>query len=176
MSEAREFYAATVEEAVDKALAALNVGRDELEFKVLDRGSVGFLGIGARDARILIEYPEPLISAEFAATTFGGRSESVDEEEVSPGAEVCPGEEVSPRNEVSPWEGQPIALQAGEDSEPSTSSEAPYELIVAADHFMTALVDAMGFDATVDAYDSGEVISVDVTVEDAGLFIGHKGE
>jgi predicted RNA-binding protein Jag len=55
MSNNREFYAATVEEAVEKASQALGVPIDQLHFEVLDQGSTGFLGIGARDARIVVE-------------------------------------------------------------------------------------------------------------------------
>ena len=47
MTESREFYAPTVEEAVDKAAATLGVDRDGLQFEVVDEGSTGFLGIGA---------------------------------------------------------------------------------------------------------------------------------
>src|SRR5215212_2723064 len=54
MTENLEFYALTVEEAADKASAALGVDRDRLEFEVVDEGSTGFLGIGARDARISV--------------------------------------------------------------------------------------------------------------------------
>src|SRR5215210_2830538 len=55
MSDRQEFYAATVEEAVDRACKALNVARDRIRFEVLDQGSSGFLGIGTRDARIVVE-------------------------------------------------------------------------------------------------------------------------
>src|SRR4051794_25213512 len=58
MSDGQEFYAATVDEAVDKASAVLGVPRDRLDFEVQDEGSRGFLGIGARDARILVEHSE----------------------------------------------------------------------------------------------------------------------
>ena len=53
MTESREFYAATVDDAVEKAAAAAGVTTGELEYDILDEGSSGFLGIGARDARIL---------------------------------------------------------------------------------------------------------------------------
>lgn len=55
----QEFYAATVEEALAKASAALGIARDQLDFTVLDRGGAGFLGIGTRDARISVEHPKP---------------------------------------------------------------------------------------------------------------------
>jgi spoIIIJ-associated protein len=57
MTQNREFNAATVDEAVEKASSSLGVSARELSYEVLDEGSVGFLGIGARDARITVELP-----------------------------------------------------------------------------------------------------------------------
>src|SRR5215212_9527861 len=115
MSDRQEFYAATVEEAVDKASKALNVAPDRIRFEVLDQGSSGFLGIGTRDARTV--------------------------------------------EEDGPAEG-----------------EVPDDLIIAVDEFAISLVEAMGIDATVDVYDSGDVIAVDITTQETGLLIGQKGE
>ena len=57
MTEKREFYAASVEEAVAKAATRLGIGQDELSYRVVDQGNSGFLGIGARDARIEVDAP-----------------------------------------------------------------------------------------------------------------------
>ena len=156
MSDRQEFYAPTVEEAVARASAALGAPRDQLDFEVLDRGSSGFLGIGAREARILVEHP----SSEFAAPTL---------------AEDDRLRESSYQEGVSPGEEPPEAVEVAEDPDPSTA-EAADELIVAVDEFMTSLINAMGFDATVDVYDSGDAITVDVATQETGLFIGQKGE
>ncbi len=163
MSEERqEFYAANVEEAVEKASAALGIARDQLVFEVLDRGSTGFLGIGARDARILAEYPasQPLVlDAEEDAPSV-----PADKEQVSPPAAEL--EEITPRADS-------IDVEPADAVQPLDASD---ELIVAIDEFMMALIDAMGLDATVDTYDSGDVIVVDVSMKETGLFIGQKGE
>ncbi|MBA2714363.1 MAG: Jag N-terminal domain-containing protein, partial [Rubrobacteraceae bacterium] len=55
MTDDREFYAATVDEAVERAAADLGLPTEEVSYKVLDEGNTGFLGIGARDARIVVE-------------------------------------------------------------------------------------------------------------------------
>ena len=55
MTQNREFYAATVEEAVEEAARDLGTVSDDLRYEVIDEGNSGFLGIGARDARILVE-------------------------------------------------------------------------------------------------------------------------
>src|SRR3712207_5016009 len=57
MTRTREFNAATVDEAVEKASATLGLPADDFSYEVVDTGSDGFLGIGARDARILVEVP-----------------------------------------------------------------------------------------------------------------------
>src|SRR4028119_351161 len=57
MTEKREFYAASVEEAVAKAATHLGIEPDALPYRVVDQGNSGFLGIGARDARIEVDAP-----------------------------------------------------------------------------------------------------------------------
>lgn len=44
----------TVEEAVARALDELGVGRDDVEVEVIDPGSRGMLGLGAREARVRV--------------------------------------------------------------------------------------------------------------------------
>ena len=45
--------AKTVDEAIEKAVLELAVDRDLIEFEILNAPSAGFLGIGAKPARIL---------------------------------------------------------------------------------------------------------------------------
>ena len=163
MSENQEFYAATVEEAVKKASAALGVPRDQLDFEVLDQGSSGFLGIGARDARILVEHSESQVEVPVPEGKNQPLEHPQDERQGEP-LEEQPGE-------VAPVEAAQII-----DEDVVVAEDAPDDLILAIDEFATALVDAMGLDATIDAYDVGDVIAVDVATEETGLFIGQKGE
>lgn len=156
MSEKQEFYAATVEDALEKASVDLGIPRDELAFEVLDQGSTGFLGIGTRDARILVDSSQPLVHEEAPA------------DEDAP-LEVPAEESILPADEEQETV-QPIEPNG------AVTADVPDDLIVGVDEFMTALVDAMGLDATVDAYDAGDVIAVDVATKETGLFIGQKGE
>lgn len=50
--EYQEFTGKTLSDAVTNALIALETSRDNLEYEVIEKGSNGFLGIGARDAKI----------------------------------------------------------------------------------------------------------------------------
>lgn len=54
MAEKTIFTAETVEDAITKASIELGVTSDKLEVEVLDKGSRGFLGLGAREARISV--------------------------------------------------------------------------------------------------------------------------
>ncbi len=53
-TEGRIFYGETVEAAVQAGLTALRLPREAVEIEVLDEGSRGILGIGARMARVRI--------------------------------------------------------------------------------------------------------------------------
>lgn len=50
--EFQEFTGKTLNDAVTNALIGLETSRDNLEYEVIDKGSSGFLGMGARPARI----------------------------------------------------------------------------------------------------------------------------
>ena len=163
MSNNWEFYAETVEEAVEKASQALGVPGDQLHFEVLDQGSTGFLGIGARDARIVVE--NSVTQADVPLSV--GEEDRPAQYEGERGAE--PQVEGEPREAVE-------LPQVGEEDDKTIAEEAPEELILAVDELATALVDAMGLDATIDAYDSGDIIAVDVATNETGLLIGQKGE
>ena len=160
MKSESEFHAATVEEAAIKAAADLGLPRAQLRFHVLDEGSTGFLGIGARDARIVVELDElqsENVSAMREEHTAEWISEPPTEEHAVPSAGFS--ENVAP-------------AERGH----AASDQVPEDLIVAVDEFMTSLLDGMDIDATVDAYDAGEVIAVDVATKEKGLFVGRKGE
>jgi predicted RNA-binding protein Jag len=64
MTDSMEFYASSIDEAVEKAALELGVSSAEVSYRVVDEGNSGFLGIGARDARIVVEAPAPHASDE----------------------------------------------------------------------------------------------------------------
>ncbi len=157
MSDRQEFYAATVEEAVDKASKALNVAPDRIRFEVLDQGSSGFLGIGTRDARIVVENVSASSDAPYARVDSAQPEDAAEERAMRSG---------DASSEISRTLEEDGRAEAG----------VPDDLIIAVDEFVITLLEAMGIDATVDVYDSGDVIAVDIATQETGLLIGQKGE
>lgn len=163
--ENHEFYAASVQEAVAKAARNLGLSPEQVDYSVLDEGSSGFLGIGARDARISVagpNTPTPTPPVPVAESSFPS------DERVDPAGD--------PEPEAQPDPIENPAVGAEENVSTVPAEEAPENLILAVDGFATQILEKMGFDATVDAYDAGEVIKVDIATKEAGLLIGQKGE
>jgi len=50
-----EITGKTVEEAIAEALSKLGISKDEAKITVIDAGAKGFLGIGSKPARVLVE-------------------------------------------------------------------------------------------------------------------------
>jgi len=156
MTQIREFNAATVDEAVEKASSSLGLSTKELSYEVLDEGSAGFLGIGARDARIAVEQPET--GQQFEPGEIR-TEESHEETSVDSSTEV--------RDE--------LASVFAESTE-GEHAAVPEELLDEVKGLVTSVTEAMGFESRIDVYDAGGFIAVDVASDNTALFIGQKGE
>ena len=71
--------AKTVDEAVTKALIELETTSDKLEYEVVDKGSTGFLGIGAKPAIIRAKKKESIEdkAMDFLSQIFGAMNMQV---------------------------------------------------------------------------------------------------
>jgi spoIIIJ-associated protein len=167
MTDDREFYAATVDEAVEKAAGELGLSREEVSYRILDEGNTGFLGIGARDARIIVEAPESepreAIEEDAPRASAPADAEPVDH----------------PDTESFETTGNPgsstLSEVYGEASEPD-QVEAPEELLDEIRELVSSILVAMGFEARIEVYDAGGFIAADVAPDNTALFIGQKGE
>jgi spoIIIJ-associated protein len=170
MTQPREFNAETVQEAVQKASESLGLPASDLSYEVLDPGSEGFLGIGARDARIAVQAPETegLAEAPDASDEPGG--------EIPEGEPVVVSSEMEEEEEIAaPPPSANLSEVYGETAE-DEDVPAPEELLDEVRNMVTSLVDAMGFEARIDVYDASGFIAVDVASDSTALFIGQKGE
>jgi spoIIIJ-associated protein len=166
MTEGREYYAATVEEAVEKAAGELELPSVEVSYRVLDEGSSGFLGIGTRDARIIVE-----TAVEFSANQEEEESQEGSAEE----ATVAERAEPEPPENASSAGSSALSEIYGESSE-SDQIQAPNELLDEIRGLISSVLEAMGFEARVEVYDAGGFIAADVAPDNTALFIGQKGE
>ena len=161
MTETREFNATTVEEAVERASASLGVSAEDLSYEVLDPGSDGFLGIGTRDARILVQVP-------LMART--------DAEEVRAEVVEAPAEEYAePDEEAEPPASLELSEVLGVESD-AENVAVPEELLEDIKALVTSVIEGMGFESRIDVYDAESFIAVDVAPDNTALFIGQKGE
>ena len=168
MTSDREFYASTVEEAVAKAAEELGVGADKLGFKVLDEGNAGFLGIGARDARIAVQ-------AQDAQLLGILEEDPVPSAASSTGAAVDAGVGIPSDDAVESSTPAELA-ELGDEPVGGDVMDAPEELLDEVRGMVAAILTAMDFEAGVDVYDAGRFIAADVTPDNTALFIGQKGE
>jgi spoIIIJ-associated protein len=168
MTEEREFYASTVAEAVAKAAAEQGVTAENVAFRVLDEGNTGFLGIGARDARIVVQVqsvlPDDAQVERTASQDVPASIEILDEREVAPEETAGKPDEALDHAELDI--GPPAKEQV----------DAPGELLEEVRHLISSVLTAMDFQAGIEVYDAGEFIAADVTPDNTALFIGQKGE
>ena len=163
MIKGREFYAETLEEAIEKASVSLGISQEDLKYEVLDPGSSGFLGIGGRDARIEVDERQ-------VSELSGNQDSTADSETVIP--------EDSEEAEENQQDTETV--ETPEESPPSSHEQdrgpVPDELLEEVREFVSSATEMMGLDAKVDVYDADDFIAVDVSSAETGLFIGQKGE
>jgi spoIIIJ-associated protein len=174
MTQPREFNAETVEDAVRKASESLGLPASDLSYEVLDPGSEGFLGIGARDARIAVRAPDTEDLAEAPPDASEEPGDEIPEAEpvVVPSEVEVEEEELSAAPPPSAADLSEVYGETAEDED----VPAPEELLDEIRNLVTSLVDAMGFEARIDVYDAGGFVAVDVASDSTALFIGQKGE
>jgi spoIIIJ-associated protein len=168
MTQSQEFNAGTVDEALEKAAANLGVPTAELAYEVVDEGSEGFLGIGARDARIVVHAPFAGGSTETPVSESPSSEEPREEPIPVESEEVGEGIAEAPSSDLSEVYG---GSADGGENVPASAA-----LLNEVRDLVTSVVEAMGFEARVDVYDADGFIAVDVASDSTALFIGQKGE
>jgi len=164
-----EFYGSSVDQAREKAAKSLGIGLHELEYQVIDEGSAGFLGIGARFSRIRVSQTS---SAPPDGQTLDA-DEVADEESLSMAPGAVDEEEGPLENDL---ENKAVTPERANDRSGEVQQIVSEETLLEVDRFLTSLVSAMGLDAVVDVYDTNDSIVADISTPQTGLFIGQKGE
>jgi spoIIIJ-associated protein len=163
-----EVIAPTVDDAVQKGLAQLNLPQDAVEVEVLDAGSRGLFGLGSRQARIRLTIkPRPMQPAPEKAATY---------------QPVAPVSRPASMVETRPPEPAPAAEAPAARVEEQPAADGDETLRVSR-QVVTDLLDKMKVRAKVTAEyhppedDSEEpVVLVNVEGNDLSILIGRRSE
>ncbi|NKQ34942.1 MAG: KH domain-containing protein [Chloroflexi bacterium] len=169
-----------VDQAVANGLAQLGLSRDEVEIEVLDEGSRGLLGLGAREAVVVIK---PL-SAEALKKEERPESEPAPEL-VAEVVEVEPEPEPEIETVAEAVEVEPVADTAVTKTteEPKTSQEEAEAERQAAQATIETLLAKMQVTATVttsisepDDVTGRQINVIEIHGDDLGVLIGPRGD
>ncbi len=153
-----EFEARTVKEAIEKGLAALNLGPDDVDVEVLDEGKSGVFGMGGRPARVRI-------------TPKDARMEASPQEAASTPPEAAPAES----SQEEPHD-EPGVLE----SDVHHAAEEEQAILDMVTEFLQGLLEQMGLHAAIEAavlHDGEEpTYRLNITGEDLGILIGRRAE
>ncbi|MDO4863146.1 MAG: RNA-binding cell elongation regulator Jag/EloR, partial [Ruminococcus sp.] len=179
------FTAKTVEEA--KNLAAQKFGKSisDIRFEIIEEGKKGgFLGLGAKDAKVKATYeeaapaaaPAPVIekAAEKAAETVAAPVEAAVTAPEAP-AEAPAAEPAAPAAEA------PAAEEEEEDfsldSFTLIENESDYDpKVKIAKDYITSILRAMGIDAEFTVYQNETGAVINIESDNNGTIIGRRGE
>lgn len=144
----KEFSGKTVEDATAKALAALDMERDDVSVEIVERGKSGFLGIGAVDAVVRV--------------TYEGEDETEAEEAPAPEKAPAPAAEVKAEAAPAP---KPAPAPLDDPQAEQTRQ------------FLEGLLEHMGVRADIAiSQREGGGLNVELSGNGIGVVIGRRGE
>ncbi len=156
--------AKTVDEAIEKAVLELAVDRDLIEFEILNAPSAGFLGIGAKPARILARYdvkkPEETAMPK--------------KEEKAPKAKVE--KEKRAEKKVVKEEVKAEAKKPSVNYEDDTDFVPTENGVAFVEEHVKELFRLMGINVSAEVTQKGRIISVNLVGDEAGNIIGKHGD
>ncbi len=165
MTKRIEVTAKTVEEAVEKALKEFGTTRENVDVYVVEEGSKGIFGIGAKDAKVRVSFNEEKIeNVKISLST-----DDIDEAK-KPSPKPAP----KPKKKAETVE-KPV-VEDEEESKPRPERKTTYsaEAVAQARDFVADVVKKMGTSCEVTAVD-GEARLI-IAGEDVGIVIGRRGD
>ena len=167
----QEFKGKTVEEALTAASVELGVASTDLDYEVVDKGSSGFLGIGAKQAVIKARKKEEEIQ-EASVSTSNKSAKSDAEKSYTKKNE---------KNDFKKNEGK----SAGTDLEEEIARKQTEKVVENKDEiikntyaYLADLFKAMDIDAkvTIDFDDSNNNMNINLEGPEMGILIGKRGQ
>lgn len=147
-SKGMEKSAKNKETAIEAALKELNVTREQVDIEVLDEGSKGFLGLGARDARVKVTVKPEFIKAE---------------------------EEVKPAK-TKPAPAKPKAAESKPKNVIRSKKVSVDGVEADAKKFLADIFSAMKLDVNIETSMDEQSMSIDLSGDNMGIVIGKRGD
>lgn len=177
------FTAKTVEEA--KELAAQKFGKSvsDIKFEILEEGKKGgFLGLGAKDARVKATFEEPAAAVTAAPAPAAPVAEKI-EKAVETVAEPVKEAVAAPAAAAEAAPAAETAEPAEEEEDFSLDSftlienESDYDpKVKIAKDYITSILRAMGIDAEFTVYQNETGAVINIESDNNGTIIGRRGE
>ncbi|MBN1613290.1 MAG: protein jag [Deltaproteobacteria bacterium] len=145
-----EIEGKTIDEAIEKACEEFQMPREKLNIEIISEGASGFLGLGAKKARI----KAGVMSID--VSNLGLSSHALKKEEMQEGKE---GAETAPETPVS------------------SESQAPATTVaIQAKLFLEGLLARMSLDCPVTVEETADSIVLNINGDGGGLLIGKRGQ
>ena len=171
-----EKWGSDVEEAVKLALIDLKLSRDEVEVTVLEQPSKGFLGIGAKLARVRVEKKKPAVEEKPVETAE---------------AEAAPKAEPKPERKAKKQDRKPHNKRSQENKNKAPKAKAKTINIALDDvdinslkaveehealDFLKEITEKMGLDLNFSAKVGEDLVFLEMSGKDSRTVIGKRGQ
>ncbi len=174
---AREFEGKTVEHAIEIACGKLGCDQDELEIKIITRGSSGIFGLGGRNARISVARKSPSPMDQFAPQ----EAEEQDLPDLSKYGPVASHEPMEAEVEEETRSAEEVKEEEGVEEQPPSpgdrEEEHPTEeQLEAGRQILGHLLDKAGIEADIQVLSGDQGPVIDLSGQDISLIIGKDGQ
>jgi len=177
-----EKWGDSVDSAVEFALQDLKLSREQVKITVLEEPSKGFLGIGAKLAKVRVEEivqtkEKPAEKKEVAAKP--AKSNAKAEQQVSEEKKETSKPETTEKKNKNKKNKSVKKFDASEIDDIELVSKRPDDLTEAPDHpakaFLEQVAQDMGIEVSVKAFKNANSVYVDIEGKDTGTVIGKRG-
>lgn len=172
----------TVDEAIFKGLQEIGLSIDEVEIEIVQKGSMGLLGIGAKPAIVRLTEKENE-GLDIRGILEGDKKDDKKDESTRPAQDTKPKPQKpkeQTKTESEKAEQQQPEKESVEEQEEEPKEEIPYSEETAQNNeaakFLAELLSKMGVEAKVLAAEVDDSLKLRIDTEAAGVLIGHRGE
>ena len=182
-----EMTGKTINEAVDNACTKLGVSLLDVDYKVIDEPSKGFLGIGAKPARVLVTVigsdepevklePKPQVKPEVKPEpkVEKPKEDSKPQPKVEKTAKVVVEEKIEVEEVVEISDEEPAE---NESARASLTDEDKNNILVIATGFLSQVFEKMNMSVELNAsFKDNKHIVIEMKGDDMGTIIGKRGQ